>query len=134
MAEVMNNFKIDVFLKKTSREYILLSTFERKTAFLAIFQPKCAQNCPFFSPLSFIPGGLEGLFDFYDPLHHHPWTGRPPRQESAHQAVLKLPTRSLALSKCRSKASDYGRGMTKSLPLSYWLPDKSNMTSSCTAM
>ncbi len=29
-------------------EYILLSTFERKTAFLAIYKPKRAQNRPFF--------------------------------------------------------------------------------------
>jgi hypothetical protein len=37
---------------------------------------------------------------------------------------------SLALSKCRSGASDYGQGMTQSLPLSYWSPEKSYMTSS----
>jgi hypothetical protein len=42
--------------------------------------------------------------------------------------------RSLALFKCRSRASDYGRGMTQSLPLSYWPPEKSYMTSSPTAM
>ncbi len=35
-----------------------------------------------------------------------------------------------ALSKCKSGASDYGRGMTQSLPLSYWSPEKSYMTSS----
>ncbi len=34
--------------QKTSHEYILLSTLERKTAFLAIYRPKRAQNCPFF--------------------------------------------------------------------------------------
>ncbi len=31
-----------------SREYILLSTLERKTAFLAIYWPKRGQNRPFF--------------------------------------------------------------------------------------
>jgi hypothetical protein len=30
-----------------------------------------------FSPYSYISGGF---FDFYDPLHHHPWTGLSPRQ------------------------------------------------------
>jgi hypothetical protein len=34
--------------RKTSREYILLNTLERKTAFLAIHRPKCARNRPFF--------------------------------------------------------------------------------------
>jgi hypothetical protein len=35
--------------RKTSREYILLSTFERKTAFSAIYKPKRAQNHTFFA-------------------------------------------------------------------------------------
>jgi hypothetical protein len=34
--------------QKTSNEYILLSTYERKTAFSAIYRPKHAQNRPFF--------------------------------------------------------------------------------------
>jgi hypothetical protein len=38
-----------------------------------------------------------------------------------------------ALSQCRSGASNYGRGMTQSLPLFYWSPEKSYMTSSHTA-
>ncbi len=82
--------------------------------------------------LPFLPvlGGFEGLFGFCDPLHHHPWTGHSPHPMSAHQAVLEPPTRSLALSKCRSGASDYSWGMTQSLPLSYWSPEKSYMTSS----
>ncbi len=35
--------------RKTSRKYILLSTLERKTAFLAIYSPKRPQNRPFFA-------------------------------------------------------------------------------------
>ncbi len=31
-----------------SREYILLSTLEQKTAFSATYRPKCARNRPFF--------------------------------------------------------------------------------------
>jgi hypothetical protein len=34
--------------QKTSREYILLSTLERKTAFSAIYRPKRPRNRPFF--------------------------------------------------------------------------------------
>jgi hypothetical protein len=59
-----------------------------------------------FLPFLYILGGLEGLFDFYDPLHHHPWTGHSPDK------------------------SRRGRGMTQSLPLSYWSPEKLYMTSS----
>jgi hypothetical protein len=40
-----------------SREYILFSTFERKTAFSAIYKPKRAQNRPFLLFLS-ISGGI----------------------------------------------------------------------------
>jgi hypothetical protein len=58
----------------------LLSTFEQKTAFSAIYKPKGAQNRPFFSLFLYILGGFEGLFGFHDPFHHHPWTGRSPRQ------------------------------------------------------
>jgi hypothetical protein len=35
-----------------SREYILLSTSERKTAFSAIYRPKRARNNPFFRRFS----------------------------------------------------------------------------------
>ncbi len=118
-----------VRVRSKHTSYILLSTFQQKTAFSAIYKPQCARFLTFL----YILGGLEGLFDFYDPLHLHPWTGRSSRQLSAHQAVLEPPTQSLALSKCRSGASDYGRSMTQSLPLSYWSPEKSYMTSSRTA-
>jgi hypothetical protein len=52
----------------------MLSIFERKTAFSVIYKPKREQNRSF----SYISGGLEGLFDFYDPLHHHPRTRHSP--------------------------------------------------------
>jgi hypothetical protein len=38
--------------RKTSREYILLNTLERKTAISAIYRPKRARNCPFFRRFS----------------------------------------------------------------------------------
>jgi hypothetical protein len=56
----------------------LLSTFEQKTAFSAIYKPKLVQKRLFFSLFFYISGGFEGLFGFCDPLHHHPWTGRSP--------------------------------------------------------
>jgi hypothetical protein len=37
-----------MYSSKTSREYILLSTFEQKTAFSAIYKPKRALNHLFF--------------------------------------------------------------------------------------
>ncbi len=68
------------------------------------------------------------------------WPPPPPPQDRALPPPIvsapsrfELPTRSLALSKCRSGASNCGRGMTQSLPLSYWSPEKSYMTSSRTA-
>ncbi len=60
--------------------------------------------------------------------------GAPPRQQSATKQFWSHPRWSLALSKCRLGASNYGQGMTQSLPLSYWSPEKSYMTSSHTAM
>jgi hypothetical protein len=35
--------------QKTSREYILLNTLDRKTAFFASYRPKRARNCSFFA-------------------------------------------------------------------------------------
>ncbi len=68
----MYNFKIDVFLKKILWVY-LVKYFRAKNG---VFQPKHVWNRPFACS----SGGLEVLFDFYDPLHHHLWTGRSPRQ------------------------------------------------------
>jgi hypothetical protein len=97
----------------------------KKTSIFGIFLVNRCRKPAVFALFLYIPGGLEGLFDFYDSLHHHPQAGHSP-----HQAVLEQTSRSLALSKCRWGASDYGRCMTKSLPLS---PEKSYTTSTCTA-
>ncbi len=73
-------FKLQKFLKLiySSKnvlevQYILLSTFERKTTFSANYKPKSAWNRSFFAFL-YILGGM-GVFDFFDFLHHHPLTG-----------------------------------------------------------
>jgi hypothetical protein len=39
--------------QKMSREYILLSTYERKTAFSAIYKPKHARNRLFFAVFAY---------------------------------------------------------------------------------
>ncbi len=108
-------------------------------AFLAFFKSISAETCHFCA-FSYRPGGFEGLFDFFDSHHHHPWAGHSPHQQWVPKAVylhikflyimyyiiymilyimlyiiiyiiLELP-------------SDYGCGMTQSLPLSYWSPEK----------
>ncbi len=40
---------------------------------------KCRKPAIFVSFL-YIPGGFEGLFDFFDSLHYHPQAGHSPRQ------------------------------------------------------
>ncbi len=44
-----NGLQISCIPRKTSREYILLSTFERKTAFSTNYLPKRVRNRPFFA-------------------------------------------------------------------------------------
>jgi hypothetical protein len=111
-----------------SREYILLSTFERKTAFSAIYSPKRGRNLPFFRRFRLFRTAVK-----VDTTSSPPPQGRalpplivgPPSSSGAAHAV--------SLSKGRSGAADCGQGMTHSLPLSYWSPEKSYMTSSRTA-
>ncbi len=45
--------------QKTSREYILLSTSEQKTAFSAIYKPKSARNRQFFRRFCLFRGALK---------------------------------------------------------------------------
>ncbi len=61
--------------RKTSREYILLNTLERKTAFSAIYRPKRARNRPVFSPFFAISYGCEGIYDLSTTT---PGPGTPP--------------------------------------------------------
>jgi hypothetical protein len=96
--------------------------------FLSNFKPKSAGNSPFFVIFVYF-GWLGGLFTSFNSLHRHPLPGTPPPpQLSARQAVYEQPLWSLALSKLRRGASDYG--MTASPPLSYWSPRQSYMTHS----
>jgi hypothetical protein len=74
------NFFNNFILKKKSWEYILLSTFKEKNGVFCIFKVNKWAKLSVFAPFSKVPGGLEGLFDFYDSLHHHPQAGHSPRK------------------------------------------------------
>jgi hypothetical protein len=50
-----------------------------KRRFRQFISQNMRKTTHFFAVLP-ISGGLEGLLNFYDPLHQHPWTGRSPRQ------------------------------------------------------
>ncbi len=122
----MKNIKIQVFLKNILGVY-LIKYFWVKKVFSAIFKSIIDGTICFWHSFCVLrPVG--GLFASFNSLDHHPMPGHSPHQKSAHQAVFEPPSLSLSLSKWRSEASDYGRGMTSSLPLSYWLLGESYMT------
>jgi hypothetical protein len=64
--------------RKTSREYILLSTFERKMAFLTIYKPKRAQNRPFFRHFHLFRAALTAYLASVIPSTTTPGPGTPP--------------------------------------------------------
>jgi hypothetical protein len=64
--------------RKTSREYILLSTFERKTAFLAVYKPKRAQNRPFFRRFRLFRAALKAYLASVIPSTTTSGPGTPP--------------------------------------------------------
>jgi hypothetical protein len=47
----------------------------KKRRFQQFTSQNVRETTPFL-PFLYISGSLEGLFDFYDPLHHHHWTRR----------------------------------------------------------
>ncbi len=57
-----------------SREYILLSAFEQKMSFSAIYKPKSEGNSQFFFTVFVYFGQHGGIFDS---LHHHPLPATP---------------------------------------------------------
>jgi hypothetical protein len=64
--------------QKTSREYILLSTFEQKTAFSAIYKPKRARNRPFFHHFRIFRAALKAYLASMTPSTTTPGPGAPP--------------------------------------------------------
>jgi hypothetical protein len=116
-----------------SRLYILLSSFNEKRRFRRLISQKVRETACFFT-ICIHSGQHGGVFDSFDSLHNHPLPGHSPRQQLVDQAVFEPPSQSLPLSKWRYWASDYGCAMMLSLPLSYWSPGRSYMTSSRTAM
>jgi hypothetical protein len=65
-----------MYSSKTPWEFILISTFEQKTTYSAIFKLKSEQKPPIFC--DFWPTG--GLFTSFTLLHHHPLPGHSPHQ------------------------------------------------------
>jgi hypothetical protein len=60
------------FIKRLGRYFV--QYIKVKKVLLAISKLISAANRPF----SYIPAGLEGLYDFFDSLHHHPLAGQSP--------------------------------------------------------
>jgi hypothetical protein len=86
-----------------------------------MFKPKSEGN-RLFEVLFLYISLAGGLFASLNSLHHYPLPGHSPNQKSSHKAVSELPSWSQALSIWRRGASNYGRDMTSSLPLTYWSP------------
>jgi hypothetical protein len=51
-----------------------------KNGIFGILKINKCRNLAVFALVLYLPGGLEGLFDFYDSLHHHCQAGHSPRQ------------------------------------------------------
>ncbi len=64
--------------RKTSREYILLSTHERKTAFLVLYRPKHVRNRPFFRPFSLFRTAVKVYMTSRNLSTTTSWPGTPP--------------------------------------------------------
>jgi hypothetical protein len=86
----MKNFKIDVSSRK-SWEFILLSTFEQKTAFLVISKPKNAGNHPFFPSFLFISGGMGAYLTPLTPFTTIPCPAIPPINNWCTKQFLSRP-------------------------------------------
>ncbi len=88
-----------------SRDYILLSTLSKKRRFRRFKNKKVLETTRFF-PFLYIPGGLEGLSDVSDSLHHHtpgrelppPLVGAPSSSGVA-RTVSTVPAKKIALPK-----------------------------------
>ncbi len=61
-----------------AREYILLSTFEQKMAFSAIYKPKRARNRLFFRRFRFFRAALKAYLASVIPSTTTPGPGTPP--------------------------------------------------------
>jgi hypothetical protein len=61
-----------------NREYILLSTFEQKTAFSVMYKPKRAQNRPFFCRFHVFRAAWKAYLTSKTPSTTTPGPGTPP--------------------------------------------------------
>jgi hypothetical protein len=72
-----------------------------------------------FVPFSYIPGGFEVLFDFFDSLHHPPWARHSPNSRRTKQyiyiyiyIIYYTIYYIIPIIYINIGASDYGCGMT----------------------
>ncbi len=77
MPEVTRNFKINVFLKKVLGVYLVKYSKVKNGVFSIFKVNKCGKKVV-FAPYSYVPGGLEGLFDFFDSSTTIPGQALPP--------------------------------------------------------
>jgi hypothetical protein len=52
--------------------------FSVKNGVFIVFKVNKCGKPAVFALFSYIPGGIEVLFYFFDSLQHHPWAGHPP--------------------------------------------------------
>jgi hypothetical protein len=76
---------------KNSWEYILLSTFEQKTLFSAVYRPKSVRNCPVFCRFLYIPGGMGAYLTPLTPSTTTPCLGTPPANSQRTKQFLSPP-------------------------------------------
>jgi hypothetical protein len=80
--------------QKTSREYILLNTLERKMAFLASYRPKRARNRPFFRRFWLFRTAVKVYMTSPPPPHGRalppPIVGAPSSSGAAHTVSSSL--------------------------------------------
>jgi hypothetical protein len=61
-----------MYSSKTSREYILISTFKQKTAFSVISRAKSVGNQPFWARIHTFRDTWKAYLTSITPPHHHP--------------------------------------------------------------
>jgi hypothetical protein len=80
-----------MYVSKKSREYILLSTFKYKTAFLAIFRSISVGNRFNFFTVFVQSGRLGDVFKSFDSLTTTPCLGTPPANSRCIKQFLSCP-------------------------------------------
>jgi hypothetical protein len=112
----------------------LLSTYERKTAFSAIYRPKRARNRPIFCCFCLFRTAVKVYMTSRNLYTTTPGPGTSPASSRRAKQFWRLPARSLALSKCRPRASRLLPRHDVSPPSLLLVARRSYMTSRRTTM